>query len=148
MELGDELAPGKACAWLRAAQLDGRPHGVDVVGLGGERPGPAVAEQGLDEGAKPATGHGSTSASRAAWRSARCWSTLALPTLTFMAWAASRREQDCKNRSSRIRRYRGGRAAMMRAIRCGASDSAGMSSRSGRSSAASIAVTWIPNVRR
>src|SRR5947209_1288040 len=50
-------------------------------------------------------------------RPARCGRTLALPTLMFMAWAASRREQDCKKRSSRIRRYRAGRTAMIRAIR-------------------------------
>jgi hypothetical protein len=34
---------------LGSAELDGRPHGVDVVGFGGERLGPAVAEEGVDE---------------------------------------------------------------------------------------------------
>ena len=50
MELGDELAPGKAGARLGGPQFDGCPQGGDFIGRGSKQPGPAVAEQVLDEG--------------------------------------------------------------------------------------------------
>ena len=57
MEPGDELAPGKAGARLAGMQFDGCTQGGDVIGRGGEQPGPAVAEQVFDEGGDSPASH-------------------------------------------------------------------------------------------
>src|SRR5205807_8052708 len=148
VKVGDELGPGQAGAGLGGTELDGGPHGLGIVGVGGEGLRSAVGQHGVDEGTEAAAGHGIASAIWAAWRRARCWRTLAFPTLMSMAWAASRSEQDCRNRSSRIRRYLSGSAARMWAARWGASVSGGGSSRWGRSPSTSMVVTSRPNRRR
>ncbi|MEA2502824.1 MAG: hypothetical protein QOD01_2935 [Actinomycetota bacterium] len=57
MELGNELAPGKAGARLGGTQVDGCPHGGNVIRRGGEHPGSAIEEQVFDEGGNSPTRH-------------------------------------------------------------------------------------------
>src|ERR1700731_3848524 len=132
MEIGEELRARRAGARFGGLEVDrcADLRGVEVVRP--ERPWSPVSKQVVDVPAKATRVHGffpslicaaslkrAASLTCAASRSARCWSTLALATLTPMSAADSLIELLCRNRSSRIRRYWSGSASSSSATRCG-----------------------------
>src|SRR3984893_17420009 len=153
MELGEELGERRGSARHGGLEVD---RGADLRGLEVVRPerrwSPA-SKQVVDVPAQSTRVHGLSSSlicaaslKRAASRSARFWSTLALATLTRMSAADSLIERLCRNRSSRIRRYWSGSASSSSATRCGAVLTA--SSLSGGASMSSIDVISCPSVAR
>src|SRR5882757_2252711 len=105
MEVGDELLARCITAQPRCAQFDGGLHllGFDIVRACAFRRLPP--QQAFDEAAHVSVAHVvSSSLDCAAIRNARCCNTLAFATLTPICVAASRTENACRKRSSRIRR--------------------------------------------
>src|SRR5207248_5742131 len=93
----DERRVGQVGAAPAGAQPDRRPHRLGLLVGGADAPGPAVAEDGLHEARHPVLGprahhRSSSSATSAAFLSARYWSTRALPALTPISDAAWRTE--------------------------------------------------------
>ena len=86
------------------AQFDRDAQNVDVLGSGLEMPWTPTGGQCVNERGESAIGHCCNSIPAfAAMRRARCWRTLALLTLTFMASAASLMVHASRKRSSRTR---------------------------------------------
>ena len=119
----DELRAGKIGGGPGRPQFDGGPEGLGLLvvdGPGGDRPVVRHRLRGTGTAATTERAHDSSSRTWAAIRSARCWRTLAFPTVMPMASALSRRDRRSRNRSSRMRRDRAGSTARMRWARLAA----------------------------
>src|SRR5690349_9269471 len=105
MQIGDEFLAGGIAAQSRRPQFDRGLHlfGLEVVGACGLCALPS--QQPLDETAYGSVAHDvASSPDCAAIRSARCCNTFAFATVTPIWLAASRTENACRKRSSRMRR--------------------------------------------
>ena len=105
MQVCQKLVARSVAALPRGLQIDRRPdlRGFEVVGP--ERLWAASTQQVIDVPAQRTRVHDPPSSlTCAASRSARCWSTFALATLTPKSAADSLIERPCRKRSSRIRR--------------------------------------------
>ena len=105
VQAGHELFVGLGVARPGRSQGDGRAQGFNVVGAGREAARTSPGDKGVYEPRQAPVGHWPSSwATLAAMCKARCWSTLALLTLTSMVLATSFTEHASRKRSSRTRR--------------------------------------------
>src|ERR1700722_8940080 len=114
----DELFVWGCLAGTGCPQLDRGAQDCRVFGIGPKATRASPGRERIKKGGHLSAAHWSSSIPTfVAMRRARCWRTLALVTLISMARAASLIEDASRNRSSRIRRQRSGRAASSRAAR-------------------------------